>query len=296
MKSLIITFLTCIFAYLLVVLCLGGFSVDSDTYGYYKNGRLNERGLISIVNRVKRMIPMKTPDTTVVGINYNYVDDTVPHGQINYYHVVDNDKLEYYKNNSQTVVNHMATTQCSNADIVDMLTKLDKITISFYDADKFLYGLEISSDTCEEDSKKVQHNEPEKTKESSDDSKVEDDKPKQNNEEKDSTVKVSSNNLSVKKHVLAMNKVLPFKTSFGELQAVEAEGENSIIHSFNVNNENIDRFKKNVKSYLEKMVQSYCKNTELSGLMDKIDHITLNFEYQHEQFESVQVSKETCRL
>lgn len=292
MKSLIVTFLTCVFAYLLYILCTGGFKVDSDTYGYYKNGKLNERGIISIVDRVKRMIPLKTPDTTVVGINYNYEDANIPHGQINYYHVVDKDKLDYYKKNSQDIVNRMATAQCSNKDIVDMLEQLDKITISFYDEETFLYGLEISAETCTGSNSKVNHDEPKSKKEEKQTKK--DNETESKAKDLSNSQNVSTKNIAVQTHVVAMNKILPFKINFGELAAVEVEDENSIRHHYKINKESIGLFRKNMKNISSKVVQSYCKNTELSGLMKKIDHISLSFEYEKETLLVVQVSKNTC--
>ncbi|MGN1356508.1 MAG: hypothetical protein ACI4VX_02320 [Succinivibrionaceae bacterium] len=293
MKSLIITFLTCILAYFLVVLCTGGFKVDSDTYGYYKNGRLNERGIISIVDRVRRMIPMKTPDTTVVGINYNYRDDTVPHGQINYYHVVDKDKLDYYRRNSQEVVNRVATAQCSNSDIVEMLGKLDKITISFYDGDVFLYGMEVSSETCGSGSK-ITNTEPSNARDGQGITSA--DKSDGNNKDAGDgdTGSDLQGNPSVKKHVLAMNKILPFQNSFGELYAVEEDNVDGIRHRFRIKEESVDKFKKDMKNISGKVVQSYCKNTKMSGLLQKIHHISLDFEYQNENLLSLQISRDTC--
>ncbi len=160
MARTVVIILICGLLYVLLRMFTSNISVDSDVYGYYKDGRLNERGIISLVQQIKRLIPIKTLDTTVVGVTYNYEDGKPPKGQINYYHRIDDDKVEFYLSHRQEVVNHMAQTQCDNQEVVDMLKQLEKITISFYRNDQFLFGMEVSESLCLDGTMSRSTNEP----------------------------------------------------------------------------------------------------------------------------------------
>ena len=92
---------------------MGDFTFESDTYGYYKDGKLNERGLISIVRDIKRKLPVYTEDTVVFSVNYSYQPKDNPKSVINYFHMVNKDKVEYYKKNSSIVASNFAIKQCS---------------------------------------------------------------------------------------------------------------------------------------------------------------------------------------
>ncbi len=290
----VVWILICAVLYILIRMFTSGITIESDVYGYYKDGRLNQRGIISLVQQIKRLIPIKTEDTTVVGVTYNYEDGNPPKGQINYYHRIDDEKVEFYLSHRQYVVNHMASVQCANSEVVDMLGKLEKITISFYQKDQFLFGMELSQALCASGEGAGESGEPENS--------IDPDVPADNSSVTENTEGADHGNNDVKnvnassdpvvqKHISMLSKNLPIKTSFGRLAAVEAEDEHSVRYIFDVDDGSVAA----MEGKRGQIVRSYCTNAHLKNVIDSTDHISLVLRNGEKSFITWVVTGNDCR-
>lgn len=326
MGKTIVTVLILAMIYVLARMFTSGITVESDVYGYYKDGKLNRRGIVSLVQDIKRRIPIKTTDTTVVGVTYNYEDTSPPRGQINYYHRIDPDKVDFYLSHRQQVVNHMATVQCANSEVVAMLEKLERITISFYRGSEFLFGMEVSAELCasgensreapapsgDQDGSEPEPGtgaepagSPEKAPEKGDPpqgapaaagddrgSKAGDahDTPDGEGGDAPEGARVSRKDDPVARHVAMLSPKLPIKTSFGSLIRVEAEGRDGVRHSFDVDGDRLGGF----ASMKGRILEAYCANAHLASLLSQVDHVTLDFSSGGHGFARWKVTRADC--
>lgn len=271
MKNNIIAILICIMAFILVKLCMGDFTIESDTYGYYKDGKLNERGLISIVRDTKRRLPIYTEDTVVFDINYTYSKDPYK-SVINYFHNVNKDKVADFKNRADLVASNIAFKQCGQQEILDILDKMDGFTISFYDQKTFLYAIEINKEVCEkvlsDQGKEVQ-------------------KPKTKTKEEINKIITS--------HVKVLNKNLPIAMDFGSLVEATANDQNIIAHIFEVNKEQVERFNKNKKDIKARIQAAYCQNAQMKDILELIPFLIVQYQSEGSVIEQLKVEKELCK-
>lgn len=253
MKNSIVAIIVCILAYLFIKLCLGDISIESDTYGYEKNGKLNKRGLISIVTDTKRLLPRKTEQTTVVNIDYSYEPENDPKPILNYYHVVDQNEVDFYKTHQQEVAARFILSQCENKDIVEMTKKLEKYTVSFYDGNDFIFRIDIDAKVCEE----VVN-------------------PKNENQNK--TDKNLSNIINL------MNSHMPIKTTYGYLKNVELSNSNEVIFQFFVYDSGKAFFLKNIEEIKKTTIKSYCSNKDISKILAQTNLIRINYFDEQKNF------------
>ncbi|MBQ8708686.1 MAG: hypothetical protein IJ523_11420 [Succinivibrionaceae bacterium] len=312
MGKAIVTALILALIYVLARMFTSGITVDSEVYGYYKDGRLNERGIISLVQQVKRLIPIKTQDTTVVGITYNYEDGSPPKGQLNYYHRIDDDKVDFYLAHRQEVVNHMAYAQCANHEVVEMLEKLEKITVSFYRHDRFLFGLEVSAAMCRGDVR-TQAREIGEVKDATDppledkteagakddgadEARTGTEKARSGKDGAPAADKVDGDGRddssagAVSSHISIITPNLPIKTSFGSLLKVEPEDGNGVRHVFDVNGNELRTFDQKKTT----IIRGYCGNAHLASLLKHADHITLEFTSGGNTFKRWRLTEAAC--
>ena len=292
----VVVILICALLYVLFRMFFSGVTIDSDVYGYYKDGKLNRRGIISLVQQVKRLIPIKTTDTTVVGVTYNYTDGNPPKGQINYYHRIDEDKVDFYVKHRQEVVNHMASVQCSNPEVAEMLKQLDKITISFYQKDQFLFGMEVSDELCSSGSGAKDSDEPKGSvdpdvPESDDPSSVQDVDPVCGGDGRGGQNGPAAADPVVTNHISLLSKNLPIKTSFGQLAAVEADGEKCVRHIFDVDGSAAG----SIDLKRDLIIKSYCTNAHLKELLDRTARVNLVFRKDGNEFLTWTLNAGSCR-
>lgn len=268
MKNNIIAILICLVTYVIVKMFMGDFKFESDTYGYYKDGKLNERGLISIVTDAKRNLPIKTADTTVFDINYIYKSENDPKPIINYFHQVDKDKVTFYRENSSAVASNLATSQCDQKEILEMLEKLDRITISFYDQKDFLYAVEISEEIC----KKIS---PQKV---SVDPKAEEKAKK-----------------AITQHVTILKKNLPIKMELGALIDVLLEPDNSVTYIFTVGDEQTKAYNSRKSELNKKIVSAYCNNSKMRELLSYVPYLEVEFRNGEIVVAKIKVEETNCK-
>ncbi len=262
----------CVLAYVVVKLATGGFTIESDKYGYYKDGKLNERGIISIVARVRRLVPFKSAETTLVGITYNYEDGEPPVGSINYYHMVNKDLVEHYSKDSAQVADRFARSQCGNQEIKDMLQKLDHITVSFYDDQRFMYGIKIDSALCDDI-------EAGKTGEKSLAS---------------HPVDASQAKAAAAKHAAAISAGLPLDIKVGILAAVKADDSGNVTHIVEIPKDREKAFLADKNALSDKLVKAYCSNKNIVGLLGNIASFRISFRVDGKEILSSPIQASAC--
>lgn len=267
MKNNIIAVLICVLTYVIVKMVMGDFTIESNTYGYYKNGKLNERGLISIVRDVKRKLPIYTEDTVVFDVNYTYQPAEDPKAVINYFHNVNKDKVDYYVKNSNVVAGNLILVQCRQQEIFEMLDKLDHFTVSFYDEKNFLYAVEISKIVCE----KVL-----------------------NVESKTETTSQVVVHKMAEDHVKTLNKNLPIEMNFGSLVTAKVDEQNVITHVFEIKHGKLDDFEKNKKEIKRKIKMAYCSNSKMKEVLQYIPMLLVQYQDGQNVVDSIKIEHSDC--